>query len=144
MVKVAAIDVRRRAVGDRQQLLDARPRAPSLDLVQPFAQGLGDDASHRLASGACDPLREPVGLRILDVEAHRQKPFASFASSSTFLDRFARVVHDLGRDGSRSGEEAGHRPSRAGQSRELRRKSHQFRSDRSRTILRLVARGSNG
>ncbi len=52
VVEIGAFDVRRRPVGDRHQLLDARPRASPLDPVQPFAQGLGDDASHRLAGGA--------------------------------------------------------------------------------------------
>ena len=70
-------------------------------------QGLGDDASHRLAGGAGDPLRERGGpRRILDVEAHRPRPFSSFTSSSTFLHGPARVVHDLGRDGSRRREGA--------------------------------------
>ena len=43
VVEVGAFDVRRRPVGDREQLLDARPRTCPLDLLQPFAQGLGDD-----------------------------------------------------------------------------------------------------
>ena len=93
VVEVGAFDVRRRPVGDRHQLLDARPRAPSLDPVQPFAQGLGDDAvivspvaraircASRWASGS-------LMFRLI-----WPRSFSSCAILSTFLYRLARLVY---------------------------------------------------
>ncbi len=46
-------------------------------------------------------MREPVGLRILDVETHSAQVllvFRNLVYLSTFLYRLARVVYDLGRD----------------------------------------------
>ena len=70
MVDVGTFDMRGGSLGDRQELLDAYPRASPFEPGQPLPQGLGDDAGHRLAGGARDLLREAMRLRILDVKAH--------------------------------------------------------------------------
>jgi hypothetical protein len=70
MIDVGMFDMRSGPLGDRQELLDARPRASPFEPGQSLPQGFGDDAGHRLAGGARDLLRESMGLRILDVKAH--------------------------------------------------------------------------
>lgn len=75
MVEVGPFDMRGGPLGDRQELLDARPGASPLEPGEPLAQGLGDDPGHRLAGGARDLLRQSMGLRIFDVQAHKASLF---------------------------------------------------------------------
>src|ERR1700722_6297960 len=70
MVDIGTFDMRGGPLGDCQELLDARQGASPFEPGQPFPQGLGDDAGHRLAGGARDLLRESMGLWILDVVTH--------------------------------------------------------------------------
>src|SRR6202042_2995527 len=87
-VDVGTFDMRGGSLGDRQEFLDARPRASLFEPGQPLPQRLGDDAGHRLAGRARDLLRKSMGLRILDVETHGLLPIADFVYLSTSL--FAR------------------------------------------------------
>jgi hypothetical protein len=94
MVDVGMFDMRGGPLGDRQELFDARPGASLFESRQPLPQGFGDDAGHCLAGGARDLLREAMGLRILDVQAHPCQAFYQLQTLSTFLRRVVPFVYN--------------------------------------------------
>lgn len=70
MIGVSGRHMYSRPVGNRQQFRHARPALAPLDPGQPFAQCIGDDARHALPGRLCYGLRQPMGLRVLDIETH--------------------------------------------------------------------------
>jgi hypothetical protein len=71
VTEVGTLDVRGGAFGDSTQLLDGGFTASALKTIVAFAQGFGDGAGHGFPGFLGDRLGEPLGFRVLDVEAHR-------------------------------------------------------------------------
>ena len=69
MVEIGAFDVGGGAVGDGADVSRERLRIALVEPLVAFAQGFGDGAREGFAGFLGDGLREPVCLRILDVQA---------------------------------------------------------------------------
>jgi len=70
MIQVGTLDARCGAFGDSTQFLDGGFTASALKTFVALPQGLSDGAGHCFPGFLGDSLGEPVGLGVLDIEAH--------------------------------------------------------------------------
>lgn len=85
MARIRPLHMRGRAIGDCQQLFNTGPSLHPLNAGITLPQRLFYDAGHAFARRAGNSLRELVGLRVFDVEAHNTPPFCKKVQRSTIL-----------------------------------------------------------